>query len=91
MDLFGGLGMYLGALGGVLGGILGGLGGLLRGLGGLLGRLGGVLGGLRPAWIHFCRFKPNKAGRPGHVDPQRGANIAPKMGTKTEQNRRQKR
>ena len=76
---------------GVLGGILGCLGGLLGGLGGLLGGLGGVLGGLRPAWVHFCRFKLNKVQVGGGLGQFWAPNMAPKMGTKTEQNRRQKR
>ena len=35
---------------------------LLGGLGAILGGLGGLLGGLRPAWVHFFCFKPNKVG-----------------------------
>ena len=92
-----GLGRCLGTLGrswgaspAVLGSILGGLGGLLAGLGGLLGCLGGVLGGLRPAWVHFCRFKPNRVGSgaqgPPKRDPkwnQKGTQNQPKSKTKT--------
>ena len=88
------LGGILGGLGGLLGGLgglLGRLGGLLGGLGGLLGRLGGVLGGLRPAWVHFCRFKPNMVGSPRPTASKKGPNMAPKMGAKTDQNRCQKR
>ena len=51
----------------------------------------GVLGGLRPAWVHFCRFKLNKA-QVGHpTGSKKGPNMAPKMGAKTDQNRCQKR
>ena len=85
--LWGGLGCFLGHWGG----IFGGLGGLLGRLGGILGGLGGILGGLRPAWVHFYRFYLNKVGRGGPTGSKKGPNMAPKMGAKTNQNRRQKR
>ena len=75
----------------ILEGSWGVLGGILGGLGGLLGRLGGVLGGLRPAWVHFCRFKLNKVRSCAQLAPKKRPNMAPKMGAKTDQNRRQKR
>ena len=90
LDRFGGSWKVFWGSWGVLGGILGGLGDLLGGLGGLLGRLGGVLGGLRPAWVHFCRFKINRVGGGRPRASKKGPNMAPKMGAKTDQNRRRK-
>ena len=75
---------------GGLGGPLGGLGDLFGGLGGLLGRLGGILGGRNPAWVHFCRFKLNRAGEPRPAGSKKRPHMAPKMRPKTDQNRRQK-